>query len=97
MVRNLRVKDRPFAMIGDKAQPLDQLTVILKLPVSFEMVQGLWFVRESRGWYRRHDWVISHFGPHDAILGEMDTLKGWMRQSYRAVAGRKLAALVGEG
>lgn len=97
MVRNLRVKDRPFAMFGDKAQPLDQLTVVLKLPISFEMVQDLWFVRESRGWWRQHDWVISHFGPGDDILGEMDTLKAWMRQSYRAVAGKKLALLIGEG
>ena len=97
MVRNLRVRDRPFAMFGDKAQPLDQLTIVVKLPISFEMVQGLWFVRESRGWYRQHDWVIAHFGPDDDIAAEMDTLKAWLRQSYRAAAPKRLGRLIGEG
>lgn len=97
MTRTLRVKDRMFAIFGDKAQPLDQLTVITKLPISFEMVQDLYFVRESRGWYRQHHWVIAHFGPGDDIAAEMDTLKAWLRQSYRAVATKRLARLIPEG
>lgn len=97
MTRTLRVKDRMFAIFGDKAQPLDQLTVITKLPISFEMVQELYFVRESRGWYRQHNWVIAHFGPDDDIAAELDTLKAWLRQSYRAMATKRLARLIPEG
>ena len=93
--RNLRVRDRMFAIFGDKAQPRDQLTFIVKLPISFEMVQGLWFVRESKGWYRQHDWVITHFGPDEDVLGELDTLKAWLRQSYVAQAPKVLARRVG--
>ena len=97
MTRTLRVKDRMFAIFGDKAQPLDQLTVITKLPISFEMVQDLYFVRESRGWYKQHDWVIAHFGPEDDIAAEMDTLKAWLRQSYVAAAPKKLGQALSQG
>jgi hypothetical protein len=94
--RNLRVKDRPFAMFGDKGEPVDQLTFIVKLPISFEMVQDLYFVRESRGWYRQHDWVIAHFGPDDDVQAEIPTLQAWLRQAYVAVAPKKLGRLVSE-
>ncbi|MDQ0464625.1 hypothetical protein QO010_002409 [Caulobacter ginsengisoli] len=92
--RVLRVRGRMFAIFGDKAQPIDQLTVTVKLPISFEMVQDLWFVRESRGWYRQHQWAIAHFGPDDDPFSEMETLKGWLRQSYAAIAPKTLARLV---
>ena len=91
VTRTLRVRDRMFAIFGDKGEPLDQLTFIVKLPISFEMVQDLYFVRESRGWYRQHNWVIAHFGPGDDILAELETLEGWLRQSYVAVAPKVLA------
>jgi hypothetical protein len=89
--RNLRVRTRVFAMFGDKAQPRDALTIIVKLPVSGEMAQDLPFVRESRGWYKQNGWTIIHFGPGDDILAELETLKGWLRQSYVAQAPKTLA------
>ena len=92
-MRSLNVRTKSFCLFGEKHQPLDALTVTLKLPISAEMVRDLPFVRESKGWYRQHDWVIAHFGPEDDILAEMDTLKGWMLQSYRAIAPKKLAKL----
>lgn len=92
--RLVRVRGKMFVIFGDKAQPKDELTVIVKLPISFEMVQDLWFVRESRGWYKQHDWVIAHFGPDDDILAEIPTLQGWMRQSYVAMAPKRLGRLV---
>jgi hypothetical protein len=90
VTRTLRVKGRMFAIFGDKGEPADALTVIVKLPISVEMVQHLYFVRESRGWYKQHDWVIAHFGPHDDILAEIDTLEGWLKQSYEAMAPKRL-------
>lgn len=92
--RVVRVRGRMFVILGDKAQPKDELTLIVKLPISFEMVQDLYFVRESRGWYKQHDWVIAHFGPDDDILAELDTLKAWMTQSYVAVAPKPLGRRV---
>ena len=85
-----------FAIFGAKAEPLDELTITVKLPISAEMVAALYFVRESRGWYKQHDWVIAHFGPGDDVLAELATLKAWLQQSYVAIAPKKLSKLIGE-
>ena len=94
--RGLYVNGKMFAVFGDKAQPLDALTIILKLPISAEMVADLPFVREAKGWYKQHNWVIADFGPEDDILAELDMLKAWLRQSYVAIAPKRLSKLIGE-
>lgn len=92
--RQLVVRRKTFAIFGARAEPLDALTMVVKLPVSAGMVQDLPYVRESKGWYKQHNWVIAHFGPSDDILAEIDTLKAWLIQSYRAIAPKKLGKLV---
>lgn len=92
--RALRVRGKMFFVFGDKNEPSDALTMIMKLPISAEMVQELYFVRESKGWFKQHNWVIAHFGPEDDVLAEIDTLKAWMMQSYCAMAPKKLAKRV---
>lgn len=94
LTRVMRIRGRMFAIFGDKGEPLDALTITVKLPVSFEMVQDLYFVRESRGWYRQHQWAIAHFGADDDVLAELPTLKGWLKQSYVAVAPKRLGRQV---
>lgn len=89
--RYMRVRGKGFCIFGDKAEPPDALTIIVKLPVSAGMVAHLPFVRQGSDWFRRHDWVIAHFGPDDDILAESDTLKAWMLQSWMAVAPKALA------
>ena len=89
--RGLYMRKKMFAVFGDKAQPLDALTIIVKLPISAEMVEGLPFVREPKGWYKQHNWVIADFGPDDDILSELDMLKAWLKQSYTAIAPLKLS------
>ena len=85
-------QEMPGGGRGDKLA--DGLTMVMKLPISAEMVRDLYFVRESKGWYKQHDWIIAHFGVEDDILIEMDTLKAWLIQSYCAMAPKKLAKLV---
>jgi hypothetical protein len=92
--RTLKVRGRLFAIFGDKAEPVDRLTVTVKLPISFEMAQGLPFVRESRGWWRQHHWAIASFGPGDDVIAELPTLKAWLKQGYCAVAPKRLARMV---
>ena len=89
--RALTVRKRMFFVFGDRKEPEGALTMIMKLPISAKMVQGLYFVRESKGWFRQHNWVIARFGPDDDIIAEMDTLKAWMLQSYCAMAPKTLA------
>ena len=92
--RGLYMRTKMFFVFGDKKDTPDQLTMIMKLPISAEMVQELYFVRESKGWFKQHNWVIAHFDPEDDILAELETLKAWMIQSYCAIAPKKLARLV---
>lgn len=94
LTRGLYVTRKMFAVFGAKAEPLDELTITVKLPISAEMVGDLYFVRESRGWYKQHDWVIAHFGSDDDVLAELDTLKAWIKQSYMAIAPKRLGKLI---
>ena len=91
--RTLYFRKKMFVVFGDRREPEGALTMIMKLPVSAEMVQDLYFVRESKGWFRQHDWVIARFEAEDDILAEMPTLKAWMIQSYCAVAPKKFGRL----
>ena len=91
--RYLRVRGKGFAVFGDKGEAL---TLTIKLPISYEMVQDLPFVRRGSPWYHQNRWAIAHFGPEDDILAEMDTLKGWLRQSYVAMAPKRLGRLLTE-
>ncbi|MGD9979422.1 MAG: hypothetical protein AB7H66_00515 [Hyphomonadaceae bacterium] len=93
--RGLYVRKKMFCVFGARGEPLDALTLIMKLPISAEMAQGLFFVRESRGWYKQHNWIIAHFVPDDDVLAEMATLRGWLKQSYVAVAPKKLGRTLG--
>lgn len=92
--RALYVRKKMFAVFGAKAEPLDALTLIMKLPISAEMAEELYFVRPARGWYKQHSWIIAHFGPEDDVLAEMATLKGWLKQSYVAIAPKKLGRML---
>lgn len=94
--RYMRVRGKGFAVFGDKAQAKDALTLIFKLPISYEMIQDLPFVRRGSPWYHQHRWAIAHFGPDDDILAELDTLKAWLRQSYVAMAPKALVKLLPE-
>lgn len=93
--RALCVRKKMFAVFGEKGEPLDALTIIVKLPISAEMAEELPFVRPARGWYKQHNWVTAHFGADDDVLAEMGTLRGWLKQSYVAVAPKKLGRTVG--
>ena len=89
--RALYFRKKMFFVFGDRKEESGELTMIMKLPVSAEMVQDFYFVRQSRGWFRQHDWVIVRFGSDDDIKAEMPTLKAWMKQSYCAIAPKKFA------
>jgi hypothetical protein len=84
-----------FCVFGAKGELLNALTLIMKLPISAEMAEELPFVRPAKGWYKQHKWVTAHFGADDDPLAEMETLRGWLKQSYIAVAPRMLGKKLG--
>lgn len=92
--RFLNVRKKSFAVFGEKGEPRDALTIIMKLPISAEMAEELPFVRPARGWFKQHNWVTAHFGPDDDVFAEMQTLKGWLKQSYITVAPKKLGRTI---
>jgi hypothetical protein len=92
--RGLYVRKKMFCVFGARGEALDALTIIMKLPISAEMAEELDFVRPAKGWFKQHNWVTAHFGPDDDALAEMATLKGWLKQSYIAVAPKKLGRLL---
>jgi len=94
ITRALYVRKKMFAVFGAKGEPLDALTLIMKLPISAEMAEALPFVRPATGWFKQHHWVRAHFGPDDDVLAELATLRGWLKQSYIAVAPKKLGRTV---
>lgn len=94
ITRALYVRKKMFAVFGEKGEPLNALTLLMKLPISAEMAEELHFVRPARGWYKQHHWVTAHFGADDDVLAEMATLKGWLKQSYVAVAPKGLGRMV---
>lgn len=94
ITRALYVRKKMFAVFGEKAEPLNALTIIMKLPISAEMAEELAFVRPAKGWFKQHNWVTAHFGPDDDVLAELETLKGWLKQSYVAVAPKTLGRML---
>ncbi|MBY0423065.1 MAG: MmcQ/YjbR family DNA-binding protein [Parvularculaceae bacterium] len=94
VTRYLHVRGKGFAIFGEKNEPADALTLIVKLPASAPLAADLPFVREARGWWKQHDWVTAHFGPDDDARAEIETLRYWIRQSYAAVAPKRLGRMV---
>lgn len=92
--RALYVRKKMFAVFGATGEPLDALTTLMKLPISAEMAEELPFVKPAKGWFKQYNWVTAHFGPDDDVFAELATLKGWLKQSYVAVAPKKLGRSV---
>ncbi len=92
--RGLYVRKKMFCAFGAKGERLDALTILMKLPISAEFAEALAFVRPAKGWFKQHNWMTAHFGADDDVLAEMDTLRGWLKQSYVAVAPKRLRRLV---
>lgn len=92
--RAVYVRKKMFCVFGAKGEALDALTLLFKLPISAEMAEELPFVRPARGWFKQHNWVTAHFGADDDVLAELATLRGWLKQSYIAVAPKTLGRKV---
>ena len=61
-----------FAVFGEKGEPLDALSMIMKQPISAEMAEKPPFLRPAKGWYTQHNRVTANFGAEDDILAGME-------------------------
>src|SRR6478609_10105670 len=84
-----KVKDKVFLFLGldDKG-----LSLSVKLPESrFEALE-LPFCEPTHYGMGKHGWVTAAFGPH--AKPPLDLIKKWIDESFRAVAPKKVLALL---
>src|SRR5579862_8702936 len=84
----LKVGKKVFVFFGGAAGPPDELSMTVKLPVSYEMALTLPYVSPAGHGLWKGGWAALR--QHDGDDIDLDTIKGWIVQSYRAVATKKL-------
>ncbi len=87
----LKVRGKTFAWL-DKSD--DRLSLTVKLPVSRDFALVFDFAEPAGYGLGKSGWISCRFEPHEAP--DLDLLKRWISESYRAVAPKKLAALLPE-
>jgi len=85
----LKVRGKTFAWL-DETAGVFSLTV--KLPVSRDFALVFDFAAPAGYGLGRSGWISCRFGPGEAP--DLDLLKRWIAESYRAVAPKKLGAAV---
>ncbi len=85
----LKVRGKTFAWL-DQSEGKFSLTV--KLPVSRDFALVFDFAEPAGYGLGRSGWISCRFDAGEAA--DLDLLKRWIGESYRAVAPKKLAALV---
>jgi predicted DNA-binding protein (MmcQ/YjbR family) len=90
----LKVGKKIFVFFGGAASPRDELSVTVKLPISAEMALTLPYVAPAGHGLGSSGWVNLRQSSGDEI--ELETIKAWILQSYRAIAPKRLAKLLDE-
>ena len=85
----LKVRNKTFAWLDESG---DRLSVTVKLPVSRDFALVFDFAEPTGYGLGRSGWVTCRFEPGE--VPDVDLLKRWLGESYRAVAPKKLAAIL---
>jgi predicted DNA-binding protein (MmcQ/YjbR family) len=89
----LKVGKKVFVFFGGAAGQPDELSVTVKLPISYEMALTLPYVSPAGHGLWKGGWAtLSQRTGEDF---DLDMVRAWIVQSYRAVAPKKLSNLVG--
>ena len=88
----LKVGKKIFVFFGGAASPSGVLSVTVKLPISYEMALTLPFMRPAGHGLWKGGWAQLGQVSGDEI--DLQTIQGWIAQSYRAVAPKKLSKLL---
>jgi predicted DNA-binding protein (MmcQ/YjbR family) len=88
----LKVGKKIFVFFGGAAGPEDELSVTVKLPISAEMALTLPCVSPAGHGLGASGWV--NLRQRSGEDFELETIKAWIVQSYRAVAPKKLSKLL---
>lgn len=89
----VKVKGKMFATFGGKAGDPKELSMTVKLPVSAEMALTLPWVEKTGYGLGKSGWVTARIKAGMDV--DVETMKGWIDQSFRAVAPRTLVKSLG--
>ena len=84
----MKVGKKVFVFFGGAASPPGELSLTVKLPVSYEMALTLPYMSPAGHGLWKGGWAALR--QHDGDTIDLDTVRGWIVQSYRAVATKKL-------
>lgn len=84
----MKVGAKVFVFFGGAAAPPDTLSVTVKLPISYEMALTLPFMKPAGHGLWKGGWAQLSQTTGDDF--DLETIRGWIVQSYRAVAPKKL-------
>ena len=87
-----KVRGKTFAFFGGEAGEAGQLSLTVKLPIWGEMALALPECQPAGYGLGKSGWVAFRSAA-DATV-DLEMLESWIRQSYRAIAPKKLSALV---
>jgi predicted DNA-binding protein (MmcQ/YjbR family) len=87
----LKVRKKTFVFLNIQES---ELSLSVKLPASRDFALIFDFAEPTGYGLGRSGWVTARFGPEDEP--DLDLLQRWIAESYRAVALKKLGALLGE-
>lgn len=84
----LKVRGKTFVWLGDE----DGFGMTVKLPVSRDFAEVFDFASPAGYGLGKSGWISCRFGPGEEP--DLDLMKRWLAESYRAVAPKKLGALL---
>jgi predicted DNA-binding protein (MmcQ/YjbR family) len=89
----VKVRGKMFATFGGKAGSPKEFSMSVKLPVSAEMALTLPWVEPTGYGLGKSGWVTARIKAGEDL--DIETMKGWIAQSYRAIAPKTLLKAMG--
>ena len=84
----LKVRGKTFGWLGDE----DGFSMTVKLPVSRDFAEVFDFASPAGYGLGKSGWISCRFAPGEEP--DLELMKRWLAESYRAVAPKKLGALI---
>jgi predicted DNA-binding protein (MmcQ/YjbR family) len=85
--RAMKVRKKAFVFLGGEANQ-DELSMSVKLPHSRDMAADLPFAEPTGYGLGKSGWVTARFKKVSDV--PVDLMKAWIKESYRAIAPKKL-------
>jgi predicted DNA-binding protein (MmcQ/YjbR family) len=91
--RAIKVKKKMFLIVGSDEKNPKEFSLSVKLPRSRDMALDLPFAEPTGYGMGKSGWVTARFTKVSDV--PVDLIKEWIKESYRAIAPKKLGAQVG--